>query len=115
VNFTLALSIPHRVPQFLPSTSGFQFSNSAWKDMNVKLPVIELPAPLDGAKITDTSQGMGGGMIFAARDYYESGLVPPPNTQPPTNQNDPLFQYLRDRLFASWDVTRTGHDYLANP
>ena len=112
VNFTLAFSVPHRVRQFLPSTSGFQFSNNAWKDMNVKLPVVELPPPFDGAKITDTSQGMCGGIIFATRDYYESGLVPPPNTQPPTSQNDPLFQYLRDRLFASWDVTRTGHDYF---
>src|SRR5205085_1902804 len=112
VTFTLTVSRPHRISQFLPSTSGFHFSNSAWKELNVKLPVVELPPPLDGATITDSSQGMCGGMIFAARDYYEAGLVPPSNTQPPTNQNDSLFQYLRDRLLASWDALRTGHNYL---
>lgn len=112
VHFFLAVSIPHRIAHFLPSTSGFLFANGDFATQGINLPVIALPPPLDGIEITNSSNGMCGGMIFAARDYWEAGLIPPATNKPPSQENDLLFQYLRDRLYASWDVTRTGHDYF---
>jgi len=51
-------------------------------------------------------------MVFAVRDYYEAGQIPPATEETPSEQNDPLFQHIRDRLIDSWDVTRTGHNYV---
>ena len=60
--------------------------------------------------IGDASNGLCGGMAFAARDYFERGLPPPSDTEPPGD--GPLFDYLVDRLFDSFDLPWGPARYL---
>jgi hypothetical protein len=49
-------------------------------------------------------------MAFAARDYFEAGLPPPAEATPPAE--GVLFDYLVDRLFASFDLPFGPSRYL---
>jgi hypothetical protein len=60
--------------------------------------------------IGDASNGLCGGMAFAARDYFEAQRRPPSDTSPP--ENGPLFDYLVDRLFDSFELPRGPVRYL---
>ncbi|MCI0635653.1 MAG: hypothetical protein L0206_17315 [Actinobacteria bacterium] len=53
------------VPGFLPSTSGFRFANAF---SNVPVRRIGIPSVIS-VPIGDASNGLCGGMAFAARDY----------------------------------------------
>jgi hypothetical protein len=94
------------VPGFLPSTSGFHFPNSFPR---VPLRRIGIPGVLS-VPIGDASNGLCGGMAFAARDYFEDRRQPPADTAPPGE--GPLFEYLVDRLFDSFDLPRGPVRYL---
>jgi hypothetical protein len=94
------------VPGFLPSRSGFRFSNSFAR---VPLRVIGIPGVIR-IPIGDASNGLCGGMAFAARDYFEAGRPPPPDTAPP--KSGPLFDYLVDRLLDSFDLPFGPAQYL---
>jgi hypothetical protein len=107
VDFTLALSVPHRVPGFLPSRSGFRFVNHF-----PSLPVGRIDVGVATIPVGDASNGMCGGMMFAVRDYFESNQIPPQNTDPPFSENDPLFGYLDVRLLASFDLPGGPNTYL---
>ncbi|MFN0018496.1 MAG: FG-GAP repeat domain-containing protein [Pirellulaceae bacterium] len=113
-SFVLAKSRLHAVPGFKPSMHGFRFSNGDWKKDNIKLPVVMIPfpKPVGDINITNTTHGMCGGMVYAVMDYFYAKQKPPNTTMPPSNESDPLFQYLKRRLMKSWDVTGTGHNYL---
>ncbi len=94
-----------RVPGFKPSASGFRFTNS--------FPAIPYTINVAGINMSigDASNGMCGGMVFAARDYYEAGyLTPPPNATPPTE--GPLYTYLSRRLFDSFNLPGGPLTYL---
>jgi hypothetical protein len=41
-------------------------------------------------------------MVYAVCDYFEYGLTPPVATTPPNS--GPLYDYLVQRLFESWDI-----------
>jgi hypothetical protein len=114
-NYVLSKTRLHSVTGFKPSTHGFHFSNSDWKRLNIKLPVVEIdiPKPI-GRKIdiSNTSQGMCGGMTYAVIDYFMAKQKIPTTTDPPSKENDPLFQYLKHRLESSWDITRSGINYV---
>ena len=99
VVFTLAPTVPHRVPHFLPSTTGFKFANSFPNTplKNIDVGVASIP-------IGNASNGLCGGMIYTVRDYYEAGQEPPQDTNPPRGEGDPLFDYIVDRLFDSFDL-----------
>ena len=101
----------NQVPGFLPSTSGFRFPNSF---PSVPLRWIGIPGVLR-VPIGDASNGLCGGMAFAARDYFERGQPPRPDTEPP--DEGPLFDYLVDRLFDSFDLPLGPARYfeLMNP
>lgn len=108
-----------RVEGFRPSTCGFYFGNSPssvpYMSIEVDLPD---PAGTVSIPIGNAANGMCGGMAFAARDYFEAGISPWSRTfddfdRPPRNspiadtfpeQGSPLFDYLSDRLFASFDT-----------
>lgn len=94
------------VPGFLPSTSGFRFANSFPK---VPLRRIGIPGVVT-LGIGDASNGLCGGMVFAARDHFEAGLPIPPDTIPPSD--GPLFEYLVDRLFDSFELPNGPTRYL---
>ena len=94
------------VPGFLPSTSGFRFANAF-----PRVPVrrIGIPGVLS-LSIGDASNGLCGGMAFAARDYFEADRPPPDQATPPSDGE--LFDYLVDRLFASFDLPLGPARYL---
>jgi hypothetical protein len=96
----------NHVPGFLPSTSGFRFPNAFPR---VPLRWIGIPGMLR-VPIGDASNGLCGGMAFAARDYFERGQPPPPETEPPGD--GPLFDYFVDRLFDSFDLPLGPVRYL---
>jgi hypothetical protein len=60
--------------------------------------------------IGDASNGLCGGMAFAARDYFEAVRRPPQETTAPGT--GPLFDYLVDRLFDSFDLPLGPARYL---
>lgn len=126
------------VPGFLPSVNGFQFRNS-WSE---NLPVVTLGAiwnrlrsgmvddvavflgigqmPEDWVPITKADAGLCGGMAFAAMDYFYANQLPPIATvgpdgfsAAPDSPDDPLFQFVRERLLDSFDFTGRGHRWLS--
>ncbi|MFT3883744.1 MAG: hypothetical protein QM703_29455 [Gemmatales bacterium] len=114
VKYVLEKSSKRVVSGFKPSTHGFKFSNGYWKDNGVKLPVvtIDFPKPFGKVDVTNSSQGLCGGMVYAVIDYFLAKQPIPQRTTAPINEADPLFQYLKKRLATSWDVTGTGSNYI---
>jgi len=94
------------VPGFLPSTSGFRFANSFPR---MPLRRVGIPGVIT-LGIGDASNGLCGGMAFAARDYFEAGRLPPQDANPPSE--GPLFDHLVDRLFDSFELPRGPVRYL---
>jgi MIR domain len=94
------------VADFLPSTCGFKFKN-AWPNV----PVTTIPIP-GGLKIPigHASNGLCGGMVFAARDYFEKGLKVPDVTKAPAS--GPLYDYVSSRLLDSFDLPVGPAKYL---
>jgi hypothetical protein len=126
----LRRSARRSVPNFHARGRGFAFTNS-W---NSDLPVISLgflwnklfeslPGPLgelgigsviekNWAPITHADAGLCGGMVYTVMDYYTAHLLPPQQTTAPDSQDDMLFQYIRDRLWDSFDIGGEGHRFL---
>lgn len=118
------------VPNFYAGGRGFAFTNR-WDG---GLPVISLgflwnklfdslPGPLgqlgiarmvdeNWMPITRADAGLCGGMVYALMDYYAAHLLPPGQPTPPNSRNDVLFNYIRDRLWDSFDVGGQGHRFL---
>jgi hypothetical protein len=88
-----------RVPGFLPSTCGFRFANFFPRQPLLRVPL----AGLGHLPIGDASRGLCGGMVFAARDFFERGCPPPDDRRPP-DHGSPLFGYLVRRLFHSFQL-----------
>ena len=101
-----------RIDGFLPSTSGFHFPNSF---PHVPLRTVHVPELAVEIPILDAANGLCGGMVYAVRDYFEHGMPPPALTAPPSD--GPLFDYLVQRLFESWDLPGgvLRYLYLMNP
>jgi hypothetical protein len=95
------------VPGFLPSSAGFRFANSF-----PRVPVrrIGIPGVLS-VPLGDASNGLCGGMAFAARDYFEADRSPPEDSEPP-EESSPLFRYIVDRLLDSFDLPLGPSRYL---
>lgn len=118
------------VPNFHPDGRGFAFDNH-W---NEDLPAVYLgqvwnalldhfpvsPDPLGIARVPDdafgpithANAGLCGGMVYAVMDYYANHLLPPTQNTSPSSPDDPLFQFIRDRLWDSFDVEGEGHRFL---
>lgn len=99
-----------RVPGFSPDKFGFAFPNSFPNVPYGPIDVAGVPV-----SIGDASNGMCGGMVFAARDFFEAGLSRPTLTTPPSS--GPLFTYLSHRLFDSFNLPNGPLTYvtLMNP
>jgi hypothetical protein len=87
-----------KISGFLPSTSGFHFSNSTFPHVpDLTIDVLGQQIP-----IGDANNGLCGGMVFATRDYFEAGIPIPSDTTNPSS--GPLFDYLVKRLFDSFNL-----------
>lgn len=123
-------SARRQVRGFTPSLNGFQFDNHwspglpamtvgfLWNRLLDELGG-DTAGALDIARVDDgwlpftqASAGMCGGMTFAAMDYFAAGQLPPATTTAPDSEADPVFQFIRDRLLDSFDITGSGHRWL---
>jgi hypothetical protein len=96
-----------RVPGFVPSLNGFHFDNDfpSQPALMVDLGVVKVP-------IGNAANGLCGGMVFAVCDYFAAGLLPPPDTCPPT-AGTPLFRYLVRRILDSYHLPIGPTTYYA--
>jgi len=90
-------SLMKMVPGFNPSTSAFHFANRF-----PQVPDITINILGNEIGIGDASRGLCGGMTFAARDYFETGISIPSDKTPPSS--GPLFDYLVHRLIESFNL-----------
>jgi hypothetical protein len=95
-----------RVPMFLPSTNGLQFTNCWPSEPNYSISVLGQNVTLGNA-----SMGLCGGMAYTVNDLYQARLLPPPVTVNPA-EGTPLFNYIVARLTNSFDVADVTH-YLS--
>jgi hypothetical protein len=91
-----------RVANFLPSTSGFHFSNSF--PIGTVYPVVTLPivGTIAGG---DAGNGLCGGFVLAALDLFlhTPRMFPPPNTDADRPEyGSTIFNYLSQRLIDSF-------------
>lgn len=87
------------VPNFKPSTRGLRFINDFphQADITVNVPL------LGNVPIGDAYNGVCGGMVFAVRDFFEANHPAPADTAPPA-QGSPLFNFIVQRLFDSFNL-----------
>ena len=88
---------------FAPTADGFAFTNS-WPDQ----PAISIPTPFGDIGIGNAADGLCGGMVFAALDYWYAGETPPA-AQPAAGT--PLYQFVVRRLIDSWHIPAGVAEY----
>ena len=94
------------VAGFEPSTHGWHFGN------DFSGPAVTVPIPgLGKIGLGSAAHGICGGMVFAARDFFEDARAIPADTAPPA-QGTPLFGFITGRLLDSFDVPRGVLKYL---
>jgi hypothetical protein len=104
-----------RVPGFKASVNGFRFLNQFPHE-----PDLKIPLPGGGSlPIGDASNGVCGGMVYSARDVFQTpGLKPVTATDPP-GPDTPLFHYVVGRLIDSFDLPEIGvlryYDWMLAP
>ena len=79
------------VTGFDPLVHGFRFNNAFPPH-----PHIQLPTPFGRIRIGDAKNGLCGGMVFAALDYFHAKQPVPETKKPPSG--DILFDYIVKRL-----------------
>ncbi len=108
-------SITSQLSGFVPGVNGFGFDNCF-----EAVPPFKLVGEL---KYGDASKGMCGGMVYAALDYFNAGLDLPRSAPRDISArygsplHGPLFDYLGQRLFQSFDIPDGVKTYieLMNP
>jgi hypothetical protein len=78
--------------------------NNAWPSE----PDVTRPTPFGPIAIGNADTGLCGGMVFAALDYWHGRITPPAARPAPSA---PLFQYLVQRLVASWNLPTGAAQY----
>lgn len=101
--FTRPLDVPaeaapptRQVTGFVPSQHGFRFANAF-----PSVPDITIQIPLGRVEFGDASDGLCGGMVFCALDYFLAGRPIPAITKPPTT--GVLFDTFVRRLLNSFN------------
>lgn len=104
VTSAVAIPVSVRVPGFVPSVNGLQFTNSF-----PPMPALRIPLPgLGSLPVGDASNGVCGGMVFTVRDVFETRGEAPVTTKDLPKEDSKLFKYIVDRLLASFDIPRLG-------
>lgn len=83
-------------PSFLPSRDGFAFTNS-WPPA----PAISMATAFGEIDIGNAKDGLCGGMVFAALDYWYAGRSAP-TVQP--KPKSAAYKFLVRRIIDSWHV-----------
>jgi hypothetical protein len=97
-----------RVPGFLPSTCGLHFVNYYPHE-----PTLTITLPSGRVlPIGDAANGLCGGMVFTAIDFFQAKLAIPADTSPPA-AGSPLYQFIVKRLFDSFNLPLGIGRYLA--
>ena len=103
-----------RVPGFMPSRNGFHFTNSFPTEPAIEVDVV----PFGQIALGDASNGLCGGMVFAVRDLFQAGILPPADVSPPAPAT-PLFRYIVSRLIDSFGLPHAGfmkyYDWMITP
>jgi hypothetical protein len=101
----MARPVPMSVPKtaFLPSVDGFAFTNS-WPDA----PAVTIETPFGAVQVGNAANGLCGGMVFAALDYWVAGRTPPSQQPLPAS---PLYDFIVRRLIDSWHVPAGVAEY----
>ena len=60
-----------------------------------------LPTPFGKINIGNAAAGLCGGMVFAALDYWHTGILPPATRPAP---GEPPYRYIVRRLVDSWHL-----------
>jgi hypothetical protein len=81
---------------FEPLPDGFAFTNS-WP----AAPAVTVPTPFGEVGIGNAANGLCGGMVFAAFDYWVARQAPPTARPAP---GTPLYKFIVRRLVDSWHV-----------
>jgi hypothetical protein len=90
---------------FVPSEHGFRFRNS-WPELPLTtITVGGVPIPIGSA-----ANGMCGGMVFAALDYFTAGRSIPAVDRP--EAGSPLYEFIASRLIDSFDLPAGPLQYL---
>jgi hypothetical protein len=89
--------------RFMPSADGFAFTNS-WPSA----PAVSIPTPFGSIGIGNAASGLCGGMVFAALDYWQAGVLPPASRPAP---GTPLYQFIVRRLIDSWRIPAGVAEY----
>lgn len=92
-----ALSPTQQLTGFLPKQHGFHFPNAF-----PAVPDITIPIPFGKVEFGDASQGLCGGMVFCALDYFLAKRPIPDETTPPTTGL--LFDAFVSRLLNSFNL-----------
>jgi hypothetical protein len=79
---------------FVPSVNAFAFTNT-WPSA----PAVTIQTPFGAIGIGNAANGLCGGMVFAALDYWVAGETPPAQQPAP---GTPLYKYIVQRLINSW-------------
>ena len=102
--FTHAVAAPANAPSpsqqstgFVPSQHGFHFSNAF-----PSVPDITIPIPFGRVELGDASNGLCGGMVFAALDFFLAKHPIPAASTPPTT--GAVFDDIVRRLLNSFNL-----------
>lgn len=101
------MSITRSVPGFLPSSGGCHFNNS----FHGPALVVEVPA-FGKVNLGNAANGVCGGMVFAARDYFEAHTPMAADTAAPAS-GTPLFKFVTGRLIDSFNVPSGILEYFS--
>ncbi len=88
---------------FLPAADGFAFTNS-WPTA----PAVTVQTPFGPIGIGNAANGLCGGMVFAALDYWQARETPPSKQPAP---GTPLYQFIVKRLIDSWHLPAGVAEY----
>ncbi len=83
---------------FAPGTNGLHYANS-WPSE----PDVSIATPFGDIPIGDASNGLCGGMAFAAADLFVAKRMPPETTENPPS-GSPAFDYIVRRLIDSFNI-----------
>jgi hypothetical protein len=97
LSLTGKLSVTSQVTGFLPSQNGFHFDN-----LFPAVPDKIMHTPFGDVPLLNAANGLCGGMVYAALDYYNTRLPIPADTVAPAAGS--LFDTIVNRLFDSFDL-----------